>query len=353
MRVGIVNDLAVARETLRRVVTAVPGYVVAWTADDGDEAVSKTLCDRPDVVLMDLVMPRLNGVEATRQIMQRSPCPVLVVTASVSNHFPLVFQALGAGAVDAVDTPTLNPNGAVQNASKLVERLAKLEAALAGLTGSAIMPLAGTSSHPADLPPLVLLGASTGGPEALAQVVSAFPADFGAGVLISQHIGADFAHGLVQQLAAWCRLPVRAAQEGELVRAGTVYVAATDDHLELGADRTLRYTPNPKSSPYRPSVDVLFTSAVNNASRPGVAALLTGMGHDGAAGLLKLRAAGWHTVAQNESTCVVYGMPKAAAEKRAAVEVLALQHIGASIVVKVNAFKRRSHAGVPATDSGA
>lgn len=341
MRVGIVNDLALAREVLRRVVTSIPGYTVAWAADDGDEAVNMTDADRPDVVLMDLVMPRLNGVEATRQIMQRSPCPVLVVTASVSTNFPLVFQALGAGAVDAVDTPTLGPSGTIQNAVKLVERLAKLEAALAGLNGSTIMLLPRTGAVPADLPPLVLLGASTGGPEALAQVVSTFPADFAATVLISQHIGADFVHGLVQQLATWCRLPVRAAKDGEHARAGTVYVAATDDHLELSADRTLRYTATPKSSPYRPSVDVLFTSAATNAPRPGVAALLTGMGTDGAAGLLKLRSAGWHTVAQDEATSVVYGMPKAAAEKRAAVEVLALEHIGASVVAKVNAQRRR------------
>lgn len=341
MRIGIVNDLALAREVLRRVVTGTTGHTVAWTADDGDEAVRKAAADRPDVILMDLVMPRLNGVEATRQIMQRSPCPILLVTSSVTTNFPLVFQGLGAGAVDAVDTPTLGPSGTVQNATKLIERLTKLEAAIDGLSGSTIMTLPRAGSTPADLPPLVLLGSSTGGPEALVHVVSAFPADFGAAVLISQHIGADFVHGLVQQLATWCRLPVKAAKDGEPVRPGTVYVAATDDHMELAADRLLRYTPNPRSSPYRPSVDVLFTSAAANSPRLGVAALLTGMGNDGAAGLLKLRSVGWHTIAQDEATCVVYGMPKAAAEKRAAAEVLALPHIGASIVAKVNALKRR------------
>ncbi|HEY1186789.1 MAG TPA: chemotaxis-specific protein-glutamate methyltransferase CheB [Gemmata sp.] len=341
MRIGIVNDLALAREVLRRVVAGVPGYTVAWTADDGDEAVSMAAADRPDVVLMDLVMPRLNGVEATRQIMRQSPCPILLVTSSVTTNFPLVFQALGAGAVDAVDTPTLGPGGAVQNATKLLERLVKLGAALDGVSGSTVMPVPQTGPVPADLPPLVLLGASTGGPEALVHVVRAFPADFGAAVVVSQHIGADFAAGLVQQLAACSRLPVRAAADGEPARPGTVYVAATDDHLELAADRRLRYTPNPKSSPYRPSVDVLFSSAAANSARVGVAALLTGMGTDGAAGLLRLRSAGWHTIAQDEATSVVYGMPKAAVEKRAAVEVLALPHIGASLVAKVSALKRR------------
>lgn len=336
MRIGIVNDLALAREVLRRVVTSAPGHTVAWTADDGDEAVRKAAADRPDVILMDLVMPRLNGVEATRQIMNHSPCPILLVTSSVTTNFPLVFQALGAGAVDAVDTPTLGPSGTVQNATKLLERLTKLEAAIDGLSGSTIMTLP-RAGAPADLPPLVLLGSSTGGPEALVHVVSAFPADFGAAVLISQHIGADFVHGLVQQLATWCRLPVKAAKDGEPVRPGTVYVAATDDHMELAADRLLRYTPNPRSSPYRPSVDVLFTSAAANSPRLGVAALLTGMGNDGAAGLLKLRSVGWHTIAQDEATCVVYGMPKAAVEAGAAAEVLPLSLIGTAVAGRIGA----------------
>ncbi len=340
MRIGIVNDLALAREVLRRVVLSVPGYAVAWTANDGDEAVAKTQTDVPDVVLMDLIMPRLNGVEATRQIMQKSPCPVLIVTSSVSANFPLVFQALGVGGVDAVDTPTFGANGTVQNAEKLIARLAKLHDAINNMTGSTIMPIPRNVS-PNDLPPIVALGASTGGPEALVHVVSEFPVDFPAAVLISQHIGADFAMGLVQQLATWSRLPVRAAKDGEVPTAGMIHVAVSDDHLELGSDRLLHYTPNPRHSPFRPSVDVLFTTTATNSPRLGVAALLTGMGNDGAAGLLRLRSAGWHTIAQDEATCVVYGMPKAAVEKRAAVEVLPLQHIGTSIVAKILSQKRK------------
>jgi chemotaxis response regulator CheB len=292
---------------------------------------------------MDLIMPRLNGAEATRQIMQRTPCPILIVTVSVTTNFPLVFQALGAGGVDAVDTPTLGPSGTIRNHEKLVARLLKLESALTERsTGSSVITVPRPSSAPGDLPPLVLLGASTGGPEALGHVVGAFPKDFPAAVLISQHIGADFALGLVQQLAAWCPLSVRIAREGEIPTAGTIHIAASDDHLELGADRVLRYTPDPRHSPYRPSVDVLFTSAAARCSRPGVAALLTGMGTDGASGMSRLRSAGWHTIAQDEATSVVYGMPKAAVEKRAAVEVLAIQHIGESIVAKIFAQWRRS-----------
>src|SRR5215471_11102347 len=141
MRIGIVNDLALAREVLRRAVLSVPGYAVAWVAEDGDDAVAKAAADRPDAILMDLIMPRLDGVEATRQIMQKSPCPILVVTASVTTNYALACRAMSAGAVDAVETPTLGPDGAVQNGEKLIARLSQLGAALAGVTGSNIIAL--------------------------------------------------------------------------------------------------------------------------------------------------------------------------------------------------------------------
>jgi two-component system response regulator WspF len=248
---------------------------------------------------------------------------------------------MGAGALDAVDTPTVGPGGAVQNAEKLVARLAQLEAEIAE-SASSVIAVRGVPAPVAEFPPLVVLGASTGGPEALAHVLSALPPDFPAAVLIAQHIGADFAPGLVQQLATWSRLPVRGAKEGDAPAPGMVYVAVSNDHMELTAERLLHYTPHPRHSPYRPSVDVLFTSAATYSPRPGVAALLTGMGRDGAEGLLRLRTAGWHTIAQDEETSVVKdGMPKAAVSKRAATEVLPLQHIGDSVVAKILAMKRR------------
>jgi two-component system, chemotaxis family, response regulator WspF len=341
MRVAIVNDLALAREVLRRVVLSVPGYVVAWMAEDGDDAVAKAAADLPDVILMDLIMPRLDGVEATRRIMKQSPCPILVVTVSVTTNYAMACRAMGAGALDAVNTPTFGPNATVQNGEKLVGRLAQLEAELAGTNSSSIM-IPQARIRPANLPLLVLIGASTGGPEALTHVLSAFPADFPAAVLISQHIGADFAPGLVQQLSTGSKLPVRGAKPGELPVPGTIYIAVSNDHLEVSADGLMRYTPEPRAHPYRPSIDVLFKSSASHSSQAGVAALLTGMGNDGAAGLLKLRTAGWHTIAQDEATSTVYGMPKAAAEKNAAVEVLPLQHIGASIVAKILTRKRRT-----------
>jgi two-component system response regulator WspF len=335
MRIAIVNDLALAREVLRRVVLSVPGYTVAWTADDGEEAVRKAAADRPDAVLMDLVMPRMDGAEATRHIMRESPCPILVVTATVSGNFELVYRAMGAGALDAVETPTLAPGGALVNGEKLVARLAKLDDALHGVTGSGFVPDEPGGSGSVEVPRIVAIGASTGGPDALGVVLSALPPDFPGAVLIAQHIAAEFAPGLAQRLAARCRLPVRVATDGEPPVPGVVYLAATNDHMEFGPRFRLRYTPEPKNAPFRPSVDVLFASLAAYNPRPGVAVLLTGMRADGADGLLQLRSVGWHTIAQDERTSVVYGMPKAAAERGAAAEVLPIDRIGPAVVARL------------------
>lgn len=343
MRIAIVNDMSLAREILRQLVLSVPGYSVAWQAEDGTEAVRRAAADRPDVILMDLVMPRLDGVEATRQIMRASPCPILVVTSTVSGNYDLVIRAMGAGALDAVETPTFGAGCQVLNGDKLVARLDKLRTAVRGGPRSWVTaaPACPVQPPPKDVPPLVLLGASTGGPDALGVVLSAFRTGFPAPVVIAQHIGAKFTPGLVKQLATRTPLPVRIARDGERPAPGTVLVAASDDHLELACDGTLRYTPIPADNPYRPSVDVLFSTAAVSWPRPGVGVLLTGMGADGAAGLAQLSGAGWHTIAQDEGTCVVYGMPKVAAERGAAREVIPLNQIGLSVAAHVHTLHGR------------
>jgi two-component system response regulator WspF len=339
MRVAIVNDLALAREVLRRVVLSAPGYSVAWAAADGEEAVRRAAEDRPDAILMDLVMPRMDGAEATRRIMRQSPCPILVVTSTVSGNFELVYQAMGAGALDAVETPTLGPGTTVANAERLLDRLRKLEAILRGVPVASSIPVAAEVSGSILLPKLVAIGASTGGPDALAAVLAAFPADLSAAVIVAQHIGAEYAQGLADRLAARCKLPVQVAREGDVPAPGVVYLAATDDHLELSPRLRLHYTAVPQSAPYRPSADVLFASLAAYSPVAGAGVLLTGMGTDGAEGLSRLRSLGWHTVAQDEATCVVYGMPRAAVERQAATEVLPLNQIGPAIVARVRTRK--------------
>ena len=337
MRVGIVNDQRLATEALRRVVSSDPYLEIAWTAVDGQEAVDKCAQDLPDVVLMDLVMPVMNGAEATRKIMERSPCPVLVVTATVSGNYALVCEALGCGAYDAVCTPTLGdcpPREAGANLLaklKSVDRIRKEIKVAPSSQQTAQSSRIVSSAAQRDEAPLVAIGASTGGPQALEKIISAWPADFPAAVVVVQHIAAEFAAPLAQWLQERSNVKVRPAVHGDALQRGTVLVAATNDHLVMRNDRRLAYRPEPTSSPYRPSVDALFESLALHWPNPVVAVVLTGIGRDGAEGLLKLRQRGWHTLAQDEKTSVVYGMPMAAAQIGAAKRILPLDEIAEHI----------------------
>lgn len=329
MRVAIVNDVMIAVEVLRRVLAPAPDIEVAWVARDGAEAVARCAEDLPDVVLMDLIMPVMDGVEATRRIMQDSPCAILVVTSTVDGNAAKVFEAMGHGALDAVGTPVLGPAGDVGGGDALLAKLATLRRLL-GNPGSKSPPL------PAgDCPQMVLLGSSTGGPKALADVLAGFPAGFDLPLVIVQHVDVEFAAGLAEWLTTQCLLPVRVAREGAAPERGVALLAASNDHLVLTPDRRFTYTPDPLDCPYRPSVDAMFRSAVRNWPTPGVAALLTGMGRDGAEGLLALRQAGWHTVAQDQATSVVYGMPKAAADLGGAMEVLPIDRVAPALLARL------------------
>ena len=393
MKVAIVNDLAVACEALRRVVASDASLEIAWIARDGDEAVAKARVARPDLILMDLLMPRMDGVAATREIMRAAPCPILVVTATVRGNAGLVYEALGAGALDAVNTPTLGRDGAVAGGAELLRRIHLVERALgpapspkphesgpsrspspshapaaprsttnAATNATKSIPAniptsiptnipapatswratpaapapAAESATPAaaatpragraDTPPIVAIGASTGGPRAVATVLRAMPRPMRAAVLLVQHVSHDFVAGYADWLRDETGHRVGIATPGERPAPGTVLVADGRRHLVLRADGAIDCTDSPAELVHRPSVDVLFRSLVA-APRPGVAILLTGMGRDGAEGLAALRAAGWHTVAQDEATSVVWGMPGAAVRLGAAREVLALDAI--------------------------
>jgi two-component system response regulator WspF len=345
MRVAIVNDLALAREVLRRLVLSVPGYTIAWMANDGAEAVRRAAADRPDVILMDLVMPVMDGVQSTRRIMAENPCPILLVTSSICGNFEKVYEALGVGGLDAVNTPTLDREGKIQGGEGLLARLANLEKISRG-TPAPIAPQPVPKPPVGQGPALVALGASTGGPQALARILEAFPPDFPAAVILIQHIGIEFAPSLVHWLGERTRLPVRLARSGDTPTAGIILVAGSNDHLQLGCDRRLVYTPDPVDYPYRPSVDVFFSSLAAWWPNRGVAALLTGMGADGARGLLQLRQAGWLTLAQDRATSIVYGMPQAAVQLGAASQILPLAQLAPTILTEIG-IKRTASTSPP------
>jgi len=348
MRVAIVNDLPLAVEALKRVVLSDPANQLAWIAMDGYSAIRQCLSDRPDVILMDLVMPGVSGADATREIMKRTPCAILVVTATVTGNFSLVNEAMGYGAYDAVETPTLGGNSAsvtnllnkLKNVDRINQRLHVNTGAGTGTGIGAAAPVA--PAKPAFVPParpsayaggvpLVGIGSSTGGPAALEVLLSGLKPGFPAAILIAQHIGEEFAKPLAEWLASRCKIRVTVARPGARPEPGTAYVAVTSDHLVVTPEGTLEYTRKPADNPYRPSVDALFNSLVDAGVPPRVAVLLTGIGADGAKGMLRLRQAGWYTIAQDQASCVVYGMPKAAAGLDAATRILPLDRIAANL----------------------
>jgi two-component system, chemotaxis family, response regulator WspF len=340
MRIGIVNDSLIARVALQRAVASVPAHKVAWLAKDGAEAVEKALDDRPDLILMDLIMPGVDGVEATRRIMAGSPCPIVIVTSSVSGHMGRVYEAMGLGALDAVDTPELGPSGELEGAKFL---LAKIET-VAKLIGRA--PRVAPFKEPIDfLPtprtevdpwwPLVLIGSSTGGPAALAEILARMPETPDSTMVIVQHVDSAFAPGLAGWLADRAGRRVELIEPGAKPLPGKVLLASTNDHVILDESRRFRYVAEPAEMHYRPSVDVFFRSVAERWPKRGVAVLLTGMGRDGAAGLLALRRGGWLTIAQDEASSVIWGMPGAAVQLGAAALVLPPSEIARAITERL------------------
>ena len=338
MRIAIVNDLPLAVEALRRIVVASGRHQVVWTAENGLSGVEKCAADTPDLILMDLIMPVMDGVEAIRQIMKKSPCLILVVTASVDSRCGRVFEAMGAGALDVVRTPNLSDPEGQQRLIRKIEMLGRLggkEVTISRSSTAAPVPVTGS-------PPLIAIGSSAGGPAALADILAGLPADLPAGVVIIQHVDAQFAEGLVTWLDGQTRLKVRAAREGDRIEAGIVLVAAKDRHLVFTGQEWLGYVEGPTDLHYRPSVDVFFASVARHWKQPVIATILTGMGKDGAKGLKTLLDLGHPTIAQDQASSAVYGMPKAAAELGAAAEILPLNRIAERIRQQVEQFRPKS-----------
>lgn len=333
MKIGIVNDLPMAVEALRRAVTSKPEHQVIWIARDGSEAVAMCAKATPDLILMDLIMPRMDGVEATRRIMAATPCAILVVTFSVGSNSARVFEAMAQGALDAVDTPSLGVGNLHESAAHL---LAKIDTVGKLIREKNISVNGKGSRYPSARALgkmwLVAMGASAGGPAALAKVLSGLPEDFPAAIVVVQHVDQQFAAGMAEWLSKSSILPVRVAMEGDRPESGIVLLAATGDHLVLKSPDRLGYVAEPKDYVYRPSVDVFFESV--NLCWPGTAVgvLLTGMGRDGALGLKGLRTKGHFTIAQDQASSAVYGMPKAAAALGAAIDILPLERIAGQLI---------------------
>jgi two-component system, chemotaxis family, response regulator WspF len=333
MNIGIVNDMPLAVEAMRRAIALRPEHRVLWVATDGAQAVDFCIAQPPDVVLMDLIMPKFDGVEATRRIMAQAPCAILIVTSSVGANAWRVYEAMGVGALDAVDTPTLADNRLSDASQPLLAKIDQIGRVLDKPSAS-FAPRPGPIT-PSGNAPLVAIGASAGGPSALAAILGKLPADFAGSIVIVQHVDKAFAEGMAQWLDGQTPLTVRVARPGDTPRAGEALLAATNDHLHVTRSGSLDYTPEPADTPYRPSVDVFFHSVVEHWRGDAIGVLLTGMGRDGAIGLKAMRAKGYRTIAQDQASCAVYGMPKAAAALDAARRILPLDSIAGELVANL------------------
>lgn len=342
MRIGIASVRPERIAAIRAALEPAREHAIVWTAGSAAQAVrlagggsvgtgggnaGPSGGERPDVILVDVELPE-GGARATQILVDSVPCLVLVFAERLAAKASAIYAALGQGALDAVEIPVLRADGTLDNPAPLLEKVATL----GWLTPGAAPESKGASTPPA---PLILIGSSTGGPRVLAEILAALPAKFPAAIVVVQHVDRYFAQGLADWLARQSPLPVELARAGMPPVSGQVLLADTNDHLVVTADRTLAYTSEPIDEPYRPSVNVLFHSARQHWPRPGIAVLLTGMGKDGAMGLKELRRAGWHTIAQDQDTSAVYGMPKAAATCGAAVEILPSDQIASALKSRV------------------
>jgi two-component system response regulator WspF len=333
MLIAIVNDLPLAVEAIRQVLLRDGSHEIAWVAYDGVEAVECCRRDRPDLILMDLIMPRMDGVEATRRIMSQTPCAILIVTANVTDNQGKVFEAMGAGALDVTNTPVLHFSESCKGADALlakVEMLGKLVGTSNSQRSDAARGYLRRLVRRADC--LIAIGASAGGPSALARILANLPEGFPAAIVIVQHVDSQFAPGLASWLDYQTPLTVRLAREGELIQNGTVLLAAGDDHLVFNGPGRVGYVQRPLQGLYRPSIDAFFNSIDKFWEGQVIGVLLTGMGRDGAEGLRLLRQGGHHTLVQDQPSSAVFGMPKAAIELAAADEILPLERIAPRLV---------------------
>lgn len=342
MRIAIVNDTRLVAEALRRHV--MHEHEVIWVADGGQQALQFCSENRPDLILMDLVMPEMDGVEATRLIMQTAPCAILLVTTSPEHNTGQVFRALGAGALDVTATPVIA--GALAGDSILLKKIRTIGRLIATdrrASGPAPVLAADGASPGADSQAevLVAIGASTGGPVALAKLLRVWTPPAHCALVIVQHIDLAFTDSFAHWLAAQVDCPVNVIENGSPVAPGKIFMAKTNDHLLLDERQRLRYSAEPLDYSYRPSVDVFFHGIARHWRRKAIGVLLTGMGRDGAQGLLAMRQAGHLTIAQDQASSAVYGMPHAAAEIHAAEQILSLEEIGLTLTKHTGPRTRR------------
>lgn len=341
-RVLVVDDSAVFRKLLSHVINRDSELTVVGEAADGVEAVDLVQQLHPDVITMDMHMPRMTGAEATARIMQLEPIPIVIVSASVDpTDVAQSFRALDLGAVSIVGKPLAGPGSpefasAVDQIVKTVKLLSRVKVVRHRPRRPDPQPprpavRRSPASRPASRPAIVAIGASTGGPSALEKVLSGLPGDFAAPVVVVQHIAEGFDRGLVDWLNRSTSLDVRLGVSDLPLRAGQVVIAPCRTHLTI-VGRSVVLERGALLDGHRPSITRLFSSVAESFGSRAVGVILTGMGADGARGLLDLKRAGGLTFAQDEATSIVYGMAREAVNLGAADQILPLGEISHALV---------------------
>ncbi|MBP2017640.1 two-component system chemotaxis response regulator CheB [Symbiobacterium terraclitae] len=347
IRVLVVDDSAFMRKVLTELLQSDPQITVVGTARDGQDGLEKVLRLEPDVVTLDIEMPRLDGFGTLREIMARRPTPVVMVSSHTSEGAEATIRALALGAVDFVAKPSgsisLNMHitrdelvAKVKGAAGATPRVRTVVPPPPRLPGRVQGPVPVVRPRPVaggDRPPrrLVVIGCSTGGPGALHQIIPRLPGDLPAGVLVVQHMPPGFTRSLAERLNELSAIPVKEARAGDPVRAGEVLVAPGGYHMTVDSEGRIQLDQGPPVHGVRPAVDVTLASVVPQWGNRLVGVILTGMGYDGAKGMVSLLRAGGWTIAEDASTCVVYGMPKVVVELGAAREVLPVHAIAEAI----------------------
>lgn len=330
IRVLVVDDSSFMRNALKRSIEQDARFKVIDTAVNGQEGVDKALALKPDIVTLDVEMPVMNGLEALKAIVAKTTIPVVMVSAVTEAGAKITIDALSLGAVDFIP----KSKGAEHIHDKL------LAAMNAGLSRRIMASRRAAPAAPIPPPPprpvrasarvpakLVVIGSSTGGPQALQEVIRNLPANFPVPVVIAQHMPPQFTLALAKRLNDLCPVRVTEAEDGMQLTPGTVYIGPGGKHLRVTSTH-IKVEAERGESLYKPSVDVLAESALMAFGKQILGVMLTGMGNDGAKAFIRLHKAGGYTLVQNQASCVVYGMPRAVADAGAADEVLPLEQIG-------------------------
>ncbi|WP_028455139.1 protein-glutamate methylesterase/protein-glutamine glutaminase [Chitinilyticum litopenaei] len=346
IRVVVVDDSALIRSLLREIINAGKDMECVGVAQDPLVARERIRELDPDVITLDVEMPKMDGLEFLSRLMRLKPKPVIMVSSLTEKGTEVALRALELGAIDIVAKPKLDLVAGMTSYSDEIRE--KIRAAAQASIGR-LDPIAVPPSHTADavLPKssrpllksekLIIVGASTGGTEALKEFLQPMPADAPA-ILIAQHMPELFTRSFAARLDSLCRITVKEAEQGERILPGHAYIAPGHSHLLLGvsgANYVCELSQAPPVNRHRPSVDVLFRSAANLAGRNAIGVILTGMGKDGAQGMLEMKQAGAYNFAQNEQSCVVFGMPKEAIALGGVDEVLDLREIAPRVLAWV------------------